>query len=269
MALGKNLKRKKLISEEPKEKEPKKVKKKSLIKKEDAPQKAAKSPKKSSTKKDSSTKAKKKKTPTTKPAKKGSTNQKKQKPESAQPFDPVLSNYIANELRERKIRLRKQYTAEIAELQDKNIQLVSFIINNEIYATDIHIIKEVVKFPVLSKTPNTPKHISGLANVRGTSYVVFDLAARFGIESVSDPNYLMIFNHHEIKASLVLESLPTTLKVEGGNISSEIQMIEDATLDLSYIKGIIHLEEKLVYYLDIIEMLKNDKAVVIPDELKN
>ncbi|MEQ8628713.1 chemotaxis protein CheW [Ekhidna sp.] len=268
MALGKNLKRKKLISEEPKENEPKKVKKKSLIKK-DAPKKAAKPSKKSSTRKDSSTKAKKKKVSTTKPAKKVSTKQKKQKPESIQPFDPVLSNYIANELRERKIRLRKQYATEISELQDKNIQLVSFIINNEIYATDIHIIKEVVKFPAISKTPNTPKHISGLANVRGTSYVVFDLAARFGIESVSEPNYLMIFNHHEIKASLVLESLPTTLKVEGKSISSDIQMIEDATLDLSYIKGVIHLEEKLVYYLDIIEMLKNDKAVVIPDELKN
>ena len=267
MALGKNLKRKKLISEESKEKEPKKVKKKSLIKKEVAPKKKTKTAKKSSAAKDLSTKTKKKKAAST-PKTKG-TSTKQAKKEASQSFDPVLSNYIANELRERKVRLRKQYATEIAELQDKNIQLVSFIINNEIYATDIHIIKEVVKFPTLSKTPNTPKHISGLANVRGTSYVVFDLAARFGIENVSDPNYLMMFNHHEIKAGLVLESLPTTLKVEGKSISSDIQMIEDATLDLSYIKGIIHLEEELVYYLDIIEMLKNDKAVVIPDELKN
>ncbi|WP_425391446.1 chemotaxis protein CheW [Ekhidna sp.] len=268
MALGKNLKRKKLISDESEKKEPKKVKKKSLIKKEDSTKKPTKASKKTSKTKSSSTKTKRK-TSTPKSSKQVSKKQTEKKQEPAYQFDPVLSNYIANELRERKTRLRKQYADEIAEIKGKSIQLVSFIINDEVYAVDIHIIKEIVKIPELSKTPNTPKHIKGLANVRGTSYVVFDLAARFAIENISDPHYLMIFNHQEIKASLVLEALPTTLKVEGKSISSEIQMIEDATLDLSYIKGIIHLEEKLVYYLDIIEMLKNDKAVVIPDELKN
>lgn len=263
MALGKNLKRKKLISDESKEKSPKKVKKKSLIKKEGAAKKSTKPAKKSTIVKDVSSKTKK--APTTTADKRTTKKQAKKEQEPAHQFDPVLSNYIAKELRERKIKLRKKYAAEIAEIQDRSVQLVSFTINDEEYAVDIHIIKEVVKLPLLSKTPNTPKHIKGLANVRGTSYVVFDLAARFGIENAHDPTYLMIFNHQEMKASLVLESLPTTLQVAGKNISADIQMIEDATLDLSYIKGIIHLEENLVYYLDIIEMLKNDKAVVIPD----
>ncbi|WP_420318910.1 chemotaxis protein CheW [Ekhidna sp.] len=277
MALGKNLKRTKLISDDSEKKKPKKVKRKALIKSEKTTTKSKKSVQSSNTK-SSSKKAKaplkpktkvQSKKPTKKTELKESVLETRQAPkEVGYQIDPVLSNYIANELRERKLKLRKQYAEEINALKETNIQLVNFKLNDELYAVDIHIIKEIVKLPQLSKTPNTPKHIKGLANVRGVSYTVFDLASRFGLAEIVEPQYLMIFNHNQVKASLILEALPTTFKVEGKSISADIQMIEDATLDLSYIKGIVNHNDALIYYLDIIEMLKNDKAVVIPDELK-
>ncbi|MEO1254897.1 MAG: chemotaxis protein CheW, partial [Bacteroidota bacterium] len=126
---------------------------------------------------------------------------------------------------------------------------------------------EIVQLPKLSRTPNTPNHIKGVANVRGDTYVVFDLSTRFQVSEETEARYLLIIGHSEVKAGLQLPLLPSTFKVDGKSISSEMNMIEDASLDVSYIKGIIQYEEKLIYYLDIIEMLQSDKAVVVPDKI--
>ncbi len=182
-------------------------------------------------------------------------------------IDPVLSRFIANELKERKKLLRDQYAKLIESIQNKILQFISIQIGDEFYAIDIDQVKEIVLLPNLSKTPNTPPHIKGIANVRGKNYTVFDLATRFKIEKEIAPKFLLLLNNQDIKASLTLPFLPSTFKVSGKNISSELNMIEDASLDVSYIKGIIQFGDKLIYYLDISEMLINDKAVVIPDSM--
>ena len=81
------------------------------------------------------------------------------------------------------------------------------------------------------------------------------------------PRYLLVLNSKELKSSIPLGVLPTTFKTNGNHISHSLQLIEDTLLDASYIKGIIQDEEQLIYYLDIVELLKNDKAIVIPDNL--
>lgn len=249
MALGKNLKKKELIATEevkPKkraaEKKPKVVKKKQLIKKTKSAKLAP--PKKSEPKKD------------------------KQAPLAQEEINSGLPMFIAQEIHDRKVQLRKRFDDEIAQLHGKSIQFVAFEIGGELYAIGIDSVREVVPLPNLSKTPNTPKHIKGIANIRGNTYVVFDLATKFHVTGDEIPRYLLVIDGKGTVASLMLSSLPTTFKTNGSNISSEMHMIEDASLDVTYIKGLIQHEDKLVYYLDIIELIKNDKAIIVPNNKK-
>ncbi len=260
MALGKNLKKRKLISSEAQKPAPKKKTKKVVSKKKELIEKPKPKAKKPAPKKPQSKVVKKEEV-----IKEVEVVKEREAP--IQSYDPVISHYIVNELHERKSQLRKQYKEEIASIQAQTLQFVSFEIGGERYAMEIDHVKEIVQLPTLSRTPNTPPHIKGIANVRGNTYVVFDLAARFHVEESKEAQYLLIINHNEVKASLILPLLPTTFKKEGKFISSEMNMIEDASLDISYIKGIIQDNEDLIYYLDIIEMLKRDKAVVIPDKI--
>jgi len=179
-----------------------------------------------------------------------------------------LPVYIAKELVEKKRNLRKRYQEEIANLQSRaSIQFVIIVIGTERYAIEIDNIKEIVPITDISKTPNTPSHIKGIANVRGKTYVVFDLADKFNVKGDEFAKYLLVLNNREINSSLTLSILPSTLKVRGASISSDLQIIEDALLDASYIKGLIQHEEQLIYFLDVIELIKNEKAIVVPDEL--
>ncbi len=179
----------------------------------------------------------------------------------------AYSIYIAQELYERKVSLRERYRKEVIELKGKSLQFILITIGSERYALDIDCVKEVVPIPTVSKTPNTPEHIKGVANVRGTTYAVFDLAAKFQIIGQEVPRYLLVLSSQELKSGIPLSTLPTNFKINGNEISHSLQTIENALIDASYIKGIIRNEEELIYYMDIVELLKNDKAIVIPDNL--
>lgn len=184
--------------------------------------------------------------------------------------DQILSAYsvyIAQELYERKSALRKRYVQEITSLQGKPIQFILLTIGTERYALDIECVREVVSMPAISKTPNTPDHIQGIVNVRGNTYVVYDLAKKFQVIAQEVPRYLLVLSDKKLKSSIPLSVLPTTFKTNGNQISHSLQTIENAILDASYIKGMIQDDKDLIYYLDIIELLKNDKAVVIPENL--
>lgn len=293
MALGKNLKKKKLIPDQ----EEKESKKKAAPKKVVGKKATAKTPIAKKTKVEAKTAPKKKAAPKKVTAKKTPVKKeliKKVRPKKetksssvkASPQKTVASQevtkkkikeqevnqglpiFIAKELHERKRQLRTKYEEEVKSLKGVQIQFVVFEIAGESYAIDIDVIKEVVPIPTLSKTPNTPSHIKGIANVRGNTYPVFDLATKFRVVGDEFAKFLLVIESKEIVASIILSVLPVTLKTNGSNISGSLHMIEDASLDVSYIKGLIHDDEKLIYYLDIVELLRNDKAIVVPENMK-
>ena len=278
MALGKNLKKQKLIDSDKKNPKPKKVVKKKLIadKKESTP--AAKAAKKETAQGAKKTSGTRKVPKISKPKKSehkkqvpaiktvpGTTVQ--ETPQWQSPFEAELPVFIAKELQELKNSLRERYNKEISAIQGQTVQFVIVEIGSELYAIDIDIVKEVVPASELSKTPNTPAHILGIGNVRGSTYVVFDLTKKFKLEGEFNTAYLLVVEYEEFSAALSLSSLPTTRKISGDNVSSDLQMIENASLDVSYIKGLIQDQNQLIYYLDVVELIKNDKAIVVPDKL--
>ncbi|MEM6643130.1 MAG: chemotaxis protein CheW [Bacteroidota bacterium] len=179
----------------------------------------------------------------------------------------AYSVYIANELNERKKALRTKYLNEISGLQGKPLQFIVITIGTEKYALDIDVVKEVVPFPAISQTPNTPEHIKGVVNVRGNNFVVFDLATKFQVRAQEISRYLLVLSHKRLKSSVPLSVLPSTFKTNGNQIAHSLETMENSLLDSSYIKGIIQEGAELIYYLDIESLLQNDKAIVVPDNL--
>lgn len=286
MALGKNLKKRKLISTESDTEKKSSAKSKKSVKtdkeliakpKSSTKSKAVAEKSKKATVKRKAPKTKKVAAKTKKPAAKKIV--KKDPVQAIVPsrpveerkpsLDPGLPIFIAKELHELKSSLRKRYEEDIDKLKGVVTQFVVLQIGGELYAVDIDSVKEVVPISDLSKTPNTPEHIQGIANVRGSTYVVFDLTKKFKLEIEESTLYLLVLENAGVAAALSLSHLPTTRKVHGDNISSKLNMIEDASLDVSYIKGLIQDQGQLIYYLDVIELIKNDKAIVVPDNLMN
>ncbi|MEQ8904231.1 chemotaxis protein CheW [Ekhidna sp.] len=192
---------------------------------------------------------------------------KKRKPSR----EEEVVNYITEKEQERKKKLRETHVKEIAAFSGRQVQFVIITIGSEEYALDISAIREVVVVPKLSEAPSTetPAHIKGIASVREKTFLAMDLATKFNKSLRTEAKYLLTLNNTGNSVGFLLKSLPVTLKVSGDDVSSDLTMLDTATKNLSYIKGIIQLDERLIFYLDLNELIASDKAIVVPDELLN
>ena len=60
------------------------------------------------------------------------------------------------------------------------IQLVSFMLDEVEYGVDILRVHEILRYPDITRLPNTPDFIKGVINLRGNVIPVVDVRIRFG-----------------------------------------------------------------------------------------
>ncbi len=178
----------------------------------------------------------------------------------------ILSDYISQKELERKQKLRDRYKREIEAFADQQLQLVVFKIGKEEFALDISKVNEVVKVPELSEIPDSAPHIKGIATIRNKTLMAIDLALKMK-KSETSAQFLLAINSSDKSYGLLLENLPTTLKVDGKNVSSDLSMLDNTSKDISYIKGLVKLDDRLIFYLDVKELAESDNAIVVPDAL--
>ncbi len=61
------------------------------------------------------------------------------------------------------------------------MQLLTFTLQEEIFALDISRVREVMDFTTVTKVPRTPAYMSGVINLRGVVVPVVDMRLKFGM----------------------------------------------------------------------------------------
>ena len=137
-------------------------------------------------------------------------------------------------------------------------QLIVFRLGDEEYGLQIGQIKEVVPTPHITRLPQTPAYVKGVANIRGNIIAVVDLEEKFGLKQESDEsanNYTLVVESDEVKMGVLVRELPNTLNVKQSQIEDSANIIQDGGADQSYIKGIVKLEDRLIIMLDVFKTM--------------
>ena len=164
--------------------------------------------------------------------------------------------------------MRKRFAAEVSALGDKTIQLIAFNIGDEAFALDISHVKEVVATPMAAKVPGMPSYYKGMVNIRGNTVMALDLNEKLGLEKLHQPDYIMVLKTSQLSLGILLNELPNALKVKGTQISASLKTLGRSAHEV-FIKGLIKLENQLVFYIDVEELVNSDKAVEFPENLVN
>ena len=149
-------------------------------------------------------------------------------------------------------------------------QLIVFKLGNEEYALPIDQIKEVVLTPRISKIPQTPDYIKGVANIRGNVISILDLEERFGlltsagngkagddeVEAEESSNYTLVIESEEYKIGILVKEVPNTLSVNPAEIDSTSNIVQHSSLDENAINGIVKLEDRMIILIDILKMME-------------
>lgn len=105
---------------------------------------------------------------------------------------------------------------EEVAVNDEGQQYLTFMMDNEEYGVDILAVQEIRGWESATPIPNSPSHVKGVINLRGSIVPLFDLRQRFGLVE-QEPNALTV--------SIIL-------KLETDDSRREIGILVDAVSDV-------------------------------------
>ncbi len=145
---------------------------------------------------------------------------------------------------------------------NRTLQIVVFKLGQEEYGLHIDQIKEVVITPTITRMPQTPSFVKGVANIRGNVIAIFDLEDRFKLIQVnahnSEKKYTLVVESEDVKMGLLVNEVPNTISVNGDDLDESVSIINDASTETNYIKGIIKSGKRLIILIDIFKVIDQD-----------
>lgn len=145
-----------------------------------------------------------------------------------------------------------------ATKDQRNVQIVVFKLGNEDYGLQIDQIKEVVITPTITRMPQTPSYVKGVANIRGNVIAIFDLEDRFNLERTNNQQgsrYTLVVESDEVKMGLLVNDVPNTISVNAADLDESVGIINDASTESNYIKGIVKAGTRLIILIDIFKVI--------------
>lgn len=145
--------------------------------------------------------------------------------------------------------------------ESRSLQIVVFKLGNEEYGLHIDQIKEVVITPNITRMPQTPSYVKGVANIRGNVIAIFDLEDRFSLArtiQTRGSKYTLVVESEDVKMGLLVSEVPNTVSVNTTDLDESVGIINDANAETNYIKGIIKTGERLIILIDIFKVIDQE-----------
>jgi purine-binding chemotaxis protein CheW len=149
---------------------------------------------------------------------------------------------------------------------NRSLQIVVFKLGNEEYGIHIDQIKEVVITPNITRMPQTHSFVKGVANIRGNVIAIFDLEERFNLErskNDSGNKYTLVVESEDLKMGLLVNEVPNTVSVKVSDLDESVSIINDASTESNYIKGIIKHNSRLIILIDIFKVIDQEMSTTI------
>jgi len=129
-------------------------------------------------------------------------------------------------------------------------QYLSFSLGQEQYALEILRVQEIRGYTPPTPMPNTPHHIKGVINLRGSVVPVVGLRERFGLEPLTEHRFsvIVLVRVGSRVLGLLVDAVSDVLTLKEGDIEPTPQL---DGIDTSFIRGLAKSGDKLIALLDL------------------
>jgi len=141
-------------------------------------------------------------------------------------------------------------------------QVLTFCLGSETYAVDILLVQEIRGWTPVTRLPQSPLHMLGMLNLRGSIVPVIDMRLRVGLEqapftpvtvivvlSVQTPSGRREFG-------LVVDSVSDVVDVEATELKDTPTLASKASVGL--IKGLAAVADRMLILLNVEELIRRD-----------
>lgn len=141
-------------------------------------------------------------------------------------------------------------------------QFLTFQLGGQEYGLEILMVQEIKGLSAITRIPNTPPHLKGVTNLRGAVVPIIDLRLRFGIEERPYDHFtvFIIATVGSRVVGLVVDAVEDVIDLP----PEAIQPVPELTAQLggAYVRGIAHVQERLIALLDIPRIVEGDLEAV-------
>ncbi|MBC7217962.1 MAG: chemotaxis protein CheW [Candidatus Caldatribacterium sp.] len=122
---------------------------------------------------------------------------------------------------------------------------VTFAIAGEMYAVPVHLVREIVRPPKVTRIPLVPEHILGVANLRGEVLPIMSLRRRLGLpEEDLETSKIVVLHSQERILGIVVDRTAQVIQV------TEDQ-IESAATSSEFVQKVIRTGDALEMVLEV------------------
>jgi len=138
-------------------------------------------------------------------------------------------------------------------------QMVVFKIYGESFAVEVTLVEAIIKLQAITKVPHAPDFVVGVTNLRGNIVPVIDLKKRLDLPKTETgiDTRIIVAILQESKVGMIVDSVSQVVEIDDAQIEPTPQM--STSIDSTYIRGIVKIENELVILLDLEEVFKFEK----------
>ena len=138
-------------------------------------------------------------------------------------------------------------------------QYLTFVLGDEQYGVEILKVQEIKGYSAITPIPNTPPHIRGVINLRGTVVPVVDLRAKFSLDPAEYNKFtvIIVVTVGEKVIGMLVDAVSDVLDIPPSELRAAPELGNRG--DTRFISGMASLGERMTVLLDIDRLLGADQ----------
>ena len=144
------------------------------------------------------------------------------------------------------------------EQNEKNISYLTFKIGEEMFATHVNVVLNIIELPKITKVPNAPHFMKGIINLRGLVMPVVDTRLKFGLSEVEHTEKTCIIvmdlriDDAVVHVGMLVDEVSEVLIIESNQIEPppSIGHLYQSRL----IKGVTKIDDTMIMIIDILQI---------------
>lgn len=148
-----------------------------------------------------------------------------------------------------------------------SIQIVVFKLGVEEYAIEISAIEGIIKMQTITKLPHAHDFVAGVTNLRGNIVPVIDLKRRLRLPQteITIETRIIVALLYDTKIGMIVDAVSQVVEIPDSNIEPAPAIT--TSIDSTFIRGIVKIEDALVILLDLDSVFSsNEKGKRKTDE---
>lgn len=159
------------------------------------------------------------------------------------------------------------------EIEDKTNSYLSFALGNEIYASHVKSVLNILEMTQITRIPKAPEYMEGVINLRGSVLPVIDARTKMGMEKIEKTKDTCIIvlevevDDEKIFVGSIVDAVREVLEIEPHEILPPPNI--GNKFRSQFITGMYKEGEEFIMILDMNKIFSTDELLSLKDNFEN